>query len=78
MWIDKARTWALARNLGGTKLVDMLLEETHTCYLGERGKRHEWGYGCGSCPACQLRAQGFSRFMNEARRTEALKLSHAG
>lgn len=74
MWIDKAQTWALARDLGGMKLVDMLIEETHTCYLGERGKRHEWGYGCGSCPACQLRAQGFSKFMGEMRRTEAVKL----
>ena len=62
MWIDKAATWDLARNLGGDALVDLIREETHTCYLGERGRRHAWGYGCGQCPACDLRAQGYERF----------------
>ncbi|MBV9970054.1 MAG: 7-cyano-7-deazaguanine synthase QueC [Xanthobacteraceae bacterium] len=62
MWIDKAATWAMAHDLGGPELVDMLIEETHTCYLGERGERHEWGYGCGTCPACVLRAEGFRKF----------------
>ncbi|WP_342360954.1 7-cyano-7-deazaguanine synthase QueC [Terrarubrum flagellatum] len=62
MWIDKADTWRLAQSLGGEKLVDLIVEETHTCYLGERGQRHDWGYGCGECPACKLRAQGWERF----------------
>jgi 7-cyano-7-deazaguanine synthase len=59
MWIDKAETWALAADLGGRPLVDIVVEETHTCYLGDRGERHEWGFGCGECPACRLRAAGF-------------------
>jgi len=62
MWIDKAATWTLARTLGGAPLVDLIVEHSHTCYLGERSQRHAWGYGCGQCPACQLRAQGFARF----------------
>ena len=62
MWIDKATTWALAEQLGGTSLVDDLLEHTHSCYRGERRERHDWGYGCGSCPACELRAYGWRRF----------------
>ncbi|MCJ2025360.1 7-cyano-7-deazaguanine synthase QueC [Methylobacterium sp. J-067] len=62
MWIDKAATWRLAQSLGGTRLTDLIVEESHTCYLGERGARHEWGYGCGRCPACQLRAEGYARF----------------
>ena len=61
MWIDKAATWTLARTLGGAPLVDLIVEHSHTCYLGERSQRHAWGYGCGQCPACQLRAQGFAR-----------------
>ena len=62
MWLDKAATWRLAQTLGGTRLVDLVVEETHTCYLGERGTRHEWGYGCGACPACRLRAEGWRGF----------------
>jgi len=62
MWIDKAATWTLARTLGGAPLVDLIVEHSHTCYLGERSQRHAWGYGCGQCPACQLRAQGFAHF----------------
>jgi 7-cyano-7-deazaguanine synthase len=62
MWIDKAATWEMARSLGGDRLVDLIVEKTHTCYLGERGERHAWGYGCGVCPACKLRAAGFERF----------------
>ncbi|MFG1398104.1 7-cyano-7-deazaguanine synthase QueC [Roseixanthobacter pseudopolyaromaticivorans] len=62
MWIDKAQTWALAAQLGGPALVDLIVEETHTCYLGTRGARHDWGHGCGTCPACELRAQGYYRF----------------
>jgi 7-cyano-7-deazaguanine synthase len=62
MWIDKAATWALAERLGGAALVDLIIEGTHTCYLGDRGSRHAWGFGCGECPACRLRAEGFSRW----------------
>ena len=70
MWIDKAATWALAHELGeksgmpggGQKLVDLIIEHTHTCYLGDREHRHAWGYGCAACPACELRARGYERF----------------
>jgi 7-cyano-7-deazaguanine synthase len=62
MWLDKAATWKLAEELGGAALVDLILEDTHTCYLGERGARHAWGYGCGTCPACELRAQGWAKY----------------
>ncbi|HVM79892.1 MAG TPA: 7-cyano-7-deazaguanine synthase QueC [Stellaceae bacterium] len=67
MWLDKGETWALAEELGGQPLVDLVLEETHTCYQGERGQRHEWGYGCGKCPACELRAAGFARYRARSR-----------
>jgi len=59
MWIDKAATWAMAEGLGGEALRELMIEETHTCYLGERTLRHDWGYGCGTCPACELRAKGY-------------------
>jgi len=59
MWRSKAETWALAHELGGDALVTLIVEETHTCYQGERGISHDWGHGCGECPACQLRAKGF-------------------
>ena len=62
MWIDKADTWRLADSLGGKKLVDLIVEHTHTCYLGDREHRHAWGYGCGACPACELRARGYAGF----------------
>ncbi|SAI49773.1 exsB protein [Bordetella ansorpii] len=62
MWRDKAQTWELARALGGLALVDLIVEHSHTCYLGERGGRHDWGYGCGTCPACELRAAGWLRW----------------
>jgi 7-cyano-7-deazaguanine synthase len=62
MWIDKAQTFALAYELGGQPFIDVLLEETHTCYLGDRSHRHAWGYGCGECPACRLRAEGFAKW----------------
>ena len=62
MWIDKAATWAMAYGLGGQPLVDLIVEHTHTCYLGDRVHRHAWGYGCGECPACVLRAKGFAGF----------------
>lgn len=62
MWIDKAQTWDLAHQLGGQPLIDLIVEHTHTCYLGDREHRHAWGYGCGSCPACALRAAGHARY----------------
>jgi 7-cyano-7-deazaguanine synthase len=62
MWIDKAATWRMAEALGGAALVDLIVEDTHTCYEGERGQRHDWGYGCGQCPACQLRARGWEGY----------------
>ena len=65
MWIDKAATWRLARELGGAALVDLIREESHSCYLGERGMRHDWGHGCGDCPACNLRAAGWERYRQE-------------
>lgn len=65
MWRDKAATWVLAEDLGGAALVDLIVEETHSCYRGDRTKRHAWGYGCASCPACDLRANGWARFKAE-------------
>jgi 7-cyano-7-deazaguanine synthase len=62
MWIDKAATFALAEDIGGTKFLELVIEKTHSCYLGDRSHRHSWGYGCGECPACRLRAEGFARF----------------
>jgi 7-cyano-7-deazaguanine synthase len=59
MWIDKAATWTLAYTLGGQPLVDLIIEHTHTCYLGDREHRHPWGYGCNQCPACDLRSRGY-------------------
>jgi 7-cyano-7-deazaguanine synthase len=64
MWIDKADTFTLAEELGGRPLLDVIVEETHSCYLGDRTHWHDWGFGCGECPACQLRAQGFAKFRN--------------
>lgn len=62
MWLDKCGAWQLAEQLGGTALVDAIVEESHTCYAGERGTRHDWGYGCGQCPACRLRARGYAAY----------------
>ncbi|MFO1113365.1 MAG: 7-cyano-7-deazaguanine synthase QueC [Rhodospirillales bacterium] len=74
MWRDKADTWALAEELGGPPLVDLIAEHTHTCYLGERTTRWEWGYGCGDCPACRLRADGWARYRSRT----AAQASKAG
>jgi len=71
MWIDKAATWQMAHDLGarsgvpqgGEALVTLIIEHTHTCYLGDRVHRHAWGWGCGSCPACELRARGYTRWI---------------
>ncbi len=62
MWTDKAGTFRMAEDLGGPKLVDLVVEHTHTCYVGDRSKRHEWGYGCNACPACELRREGWARY----------------
>ncbi|HEV2511288.1 7-cyano-7-deazaguanine synthase QueC [Bosea sp. (in: a-proteobacteria)] len=62
MWRDKAQTFALAKELGGEPLFELVVEETHSCYLGDRSRRHPWGYGCGHCPACDLRARGFAAY----------------
>lgn len=62
MWVDKADTFAMAEQIGGKAFLDLVIEDSHSCYLGDRTQRHDWGYGCGTCPACQLRAQGFAKF----------------
>jgi 7-cyano-7-deazaguanine synthase len=62
MWIDKKQTWELAEQCGGQPLVDLIRADTHTCYLGERGAMHDWGHGCGTCPACALRARGYAQY----------------
>jgi 7-cyano-7-deazaguanine synthase len=65
MQLTKAQTWALADQLGGQALVELIVEHSHTCYLGERGTRHDWGYGCGECPACELRAKGWREWLED-------------
>ncbi len=62
MFLNKAESWTFAENLGGRELIDIILEETHSCYLGVRDERHDWGYGCNNCPACMLRRVGYSRY----------------
>ena len=66
MWRDKAATWTLANTLGGAALVSLIVEQTHSCYLGDRTHRHDWGYGCGACPACDLRRGGWERWRAQA------------
>jgi len=66
MFIDKGQTWRLAERLGGSALVELIIEETVTCYHGDRTHRHQWGYGCGDCPACKLRAAGYARYRERA------------
>lgn len=70
MYLDKAQTWALSHDLGGEALVEMILEDTHTCYMGVRGERHAWGYGCGECPACALRKTGFEHYVEMRQHAE--------
>lgn len=70
MFIDKAGSWRLAAELGGDGFISLLCEHTHTCYLGERDHRHAWGYGCGDCPACELRARGYVQWQEERRQEE--------
>ena len=62
MWLDKGATWSLAESLGGNALVELIRTDTHTCYRGERGELHDWGHGCGECPACELRARGYAEY----------------
>lgn len=71
MWLDKADTWRLAEQLGGTKLVELIRVETHTCYVGERAELHDWGFGCGECPACKLRKRGYEAYRKGEQVTEA-------
>ncbi len=63
MWLNKAQSWQLAATLGGAELVELIRTESHTCYLGERGVLHAWGHGCGTCPACELRARGYTEYL---------------
>ena len=63
MWIDKSATWGLAEQLGGQLFVSLIIEKTHTCYLGDRRQKHEWGFGCGTCPACKLRRSGYESYL---------------
>lgn len=65
MHVTKAGAWAMAKSLGGDALVELILEHTHTCYMGERGERMAWGYGCGRCPACELRDKGWADYSRE-------------
>ena len=67
MWLTKAQTWALAKGLGGEDLVDVIVRDSHTCYRGTRGALHEWGHGCGDCPACDLRARGWAEWVEAGR-----------
>jgi len=66
MFLTKAQTWDLSEQLGGRTLVELIVEHTHTCYLGERGQRHPWGHGCGHCPACELRHKGHADWLADA------------
>ena len=66
MWLDKKATWELALSIGGATLVELIRVETHSCYLGNRTDIHDWGYGCGHCPACELRANGWQRFKEKS------------
>lgn len=63
MWLDKAATWKMAAELGGDVFLQFIRDETHTCYLGERGTKHAWGYGCGTCPSCAMRKKGYEEFI---------------
>ena len=63
MWLDKATTWKLAEQLGGTALIELIRNDTHTCYLGDHTTLHAWGYGCGTCPACELRSKGHAEYV---------------
>lgn len=70
MYVDKAETWAMANEQGGQRLVDLIIEQSHTCYLGDRTQRHDWGYGCGECPACELRQRGWNKWQTQLAATK--------
>jgi len=74
MWLNKAQTWAMADDLGGEAFVNVIRRETHTCYLGDRQTVHEWGAGCGTCPACELRQKGYARWMSDKARDRRVDL----
>lgn len=78
MWIDKAATWRMAEQLGGKLLVDLIVEESVTCYEGDRDHRHDWGYGCGHCPACELRAAGYAKYVGATGNPERMRSSRVG
>ena len=63
MWFDKSQTWALTEQLGGEPLIELVVEHTHSCYMGDRSQHHAWGYGCGLCPACDLRRKGYDAWL---------------
>ncbi|MEO5883568.1 MAG: 7-cyano-7-deazaguanine synthase QueC [Caldimonas sp.] len=63
MWLDKAATWAMTEKLGGEPLIELVIEHTHSCYLGDREHRHAWGWGCGLCPSCDLRRKGYDAWL---------------
>jgi 7-cyano-7-deazaguanine synthase len=63
MALTKAETWELARQIGGQPLIELIVEDSHTCYRGDRALRFGWGYGCGDCPACELRARGYGEWV---------------
>jgi len=66
MWLSKAQSWELAEDLGGAAFIDLIREKTHTCYVGDHETKHDWGYGCGTCPACELRAKGYEDWCGAA------------
>lgn len=76
MWLDKAATWKLAADIGGVPLVDLIRRETHTCYLGDREHLHSWGFGCGECPACDLRRKGWEKYTCESGVGQPSKVAH--
>jgi 7-cyano-7-deazaguanine synthase len=78
MWRDKAATWALAEALGGAPLVELIRLETLSCYLGDRSQLHDWGHGCGTCPACDLRAAGWRRWRANRYSASIVRSSPAG
>ncbi|WP_091911092.1 7-cyano-7-deazaguanine synthase QueC [Chitinasiproducens palmae] len=78
MWLDKAQTWQLAEAVGGLPLVEAVRTGTHTCYLGERGELHDWGHGCGTCPACALRARGYREYAAARDTVQAFPDADAG
>jgi 7-cyano-7-deazaguanine synthase len=65
MWLTKSETWGLAKEIGGGDLIKLIVDETHTCYKGDRSEKHEWGFGCGDCPACDLRKNGYMEFVKK-------------